>query len=155
MQEGTTNEIRDTIRYGAVNVCRKERPPAPSRTTRALEDWNAHTKEGLGGDTDVVRLNERNKRVGSGQIGIEDECSVHFNTRLREHATCSSFCVILVLIAEASGERMLMAAPNPELKPKIFKILKSEVAGAWAVVSHVLRGFYELADILVLLDEVF
>ena len=32
--------------------------------------------------------------------------------------------------------------------------LKSEMAAAWADVSHALRGFYELADILIVLDEV-
>ena len=32
--------------------------------------------------------------------------------------------------------------------------LKMEVAAAWADVSHALRGFYELADILIVLDEV-
>ena len=31
---------------------------------------------------------------------------------------------------------------------------QSELAAAWADVSHALRGFYELADILIVLDEV-
>ena len=57
----------------------------------------------------------------------------------------------LVLIVEVSGLRTLLAAPNQELEPKN---LKSEVAAAWADISHALRGLYELAHILVVLDEV-
>ena len=49
---------------------------------------------------------------------------------------------VLILIAEGNGWRILMAAP------------KSELTAAWADVSHALRGFYELADILIVLDEV-
>ena len=33
-------------------------------------------------------------------------------------------------------------------------LLKSAVAAAWADVSHALSGFYELANILIVLDEV-
>ena len=33
-------------------------------------------------------------------------------------------------------------------------LLKSELAAAWADVSDALRGFYEMADILIVLDEV-
>ena len=39
------------------------------------------------------------------------------------------------------------------LEPVNLRLLKSEVA-AWADVSHALRGYYELADILIVLDEV-
>ena len=51
---------------------------------------------------------------------------------------------MLVLIAEGNGWRMLMADPNRELEPVNFRLLKSEVAAAWAEVSHALRGFCEL-----------
>ena len=47
-----------------------------------------------------------------------------------------------------------MAAPNRELEPANLRLHKSELAAAWADVSHALRGFYELADILIVLDEV-
>ena len=47
-----------------------------------------------------------------------------------------------------------MAAPNRELEPTNLRLRKSELAAAWADVSHALRGFYELADILIVLDEV-
>ena len=47
-----------------------------------------------------------------------------------------------------------MAAPNRELEPTNLRLLKSELAAAWAGVSHALRGFNELADILIVLDEV-
>ena len=58
---------------------------------------------------------------------------------------------MLTLITESSGLRMLMAAPNRELEPVNLRLLKSEVTAAWADVSHALRGFYELADILIVL----
>ena len=61
---------------------------------------------------------------------------------------------ILVLIAEGNAWRILMAAPNRELEPTNLRLRKSELAAAWADVSHALRGFYELADILIVLDEV-
>ena len=47
-----------------------------------------------------------------------------------------------------------MAAPNCELEPVNLRLLKSEVVAAWADVSHALRFFYELADMLIVLDEV-
>ena len=43
---------------------------------------------------------------------------------------------------------MLMTARNRELEPMNLRLLKSEVAAVWVDVSH------ELADILVVLDEV-
>ena len=61
---------------------------------------------------------------------------------------------MLILIAEGKGWRILMAAPKRELEPGNLRFLKSEVAAAWAVVSHALRGFHQLADILIVLDEV-
>ena len=59
---------------------------------------------------------------------------------------------VLILIAEGNAWRILMAAPNRELEPTNLRFRKSEQA-AWADVSHALRGFYELADILIVLDE--
>ena len=61
---------------------------------------------------------------------------------------------MLVLIPEGNGRRMLMAAINRELEPVSLRLLKSEAAAGWADVSHALRGFYELADILIVLDKV-
>ena len=61
---------------------------------------------------------------------------------------------ILILIAEGNAWRVLMAAPNRGLEPTNLRLLKSELAAAWADVSHALRGIYELADILIVLDEV-
>ena len=61
---------------------------------------------------------------------------------------------MLILIAEGSGLRMLMAAPNREHEPVNLRFLKSEAAAAWADVSHALRSFYELTGILIVLDEV-
>ena len=61
---------------------------------------------------------------------------------------------MLILIAEGNRWRTLLAAPNRELELVNLRLLKSEVAAAWADVSHAMRGFYELADILIVLDEV-
>ena len=61
---------------------------------------------------------------------------------------------VLILIAEGNAWRILLAAPNRELEPTNLRFRKSELAAAWADVSHALRGFYELADILIVLDEV-
>ena len=61
---------------------------------------------------------------------------------------------MLILIAEGNAWRILIAAPNRKLEPTNLRLLKSELAAAWADVSHALRGFYELADILIVLDEV-
>ena len=61
---------------------------------------------------------------------------------------------VLILIAEGNGWRILMAAPNRELEPTNLRLRKSELAAAWADVSHALSCFYELADILIVLDEV-
>ena len=46
-----------------------------------------------------------------------------------------------------------MATLNRELEPTNLRLLKSELA-AESELSHALRGFYELADILMVLDEV-
>ena len=59
-----------------------------------------------------------------------------------------------ILIAEGNAWRMLMAAPNRGLEPTNLRLLKSELAAAWADASHALRSFCELADILIVLDEV-
>ena len=61
---------------------------------------------------------------------------------------------ILILIAEGNAWRILMAAPNREQEPTNLRLRRSELAAAWADVSHALRGFHELADILIVLDEV-
>ena len=46
---------------------------------------------------------------------------------------------ILILIAEGNAWRILMAAPNRELEPTNLRLRKSELAAAWADVSHALR----------------
>ena len=61
---------------------------------------------------------------------------------------------VLILIAEGNEWRILMAAPNRELEPSNLRLRNSELAAAWADISHALRGFYGLADILIVLDEV-
>ena len=47
-----------------------------------------------------------------------------------------------------------MAAPNRELEPVNLRLLKSELPAAFSDVSHALKAFYQLADILSVLDEV-
>ena len=70
------------------------------------------------------------------------------------HPALQFVCAVLVLIAEGNAWRILMAAPNLELEPTNLRLRKSELAAAWADVSHALMGFHELADILIVLDEV-
>ena len=48
---------------------------------------------------------------------------------------------VLILIAEGNEWRILMAAPNRELEPTNLRLRKSELAEAWADVSHALRAF--------------
>ena len=85
---------------------------------------------------------------------IEIKSGIRVITELREYATCFTIRLRHVLIAERNGWRMLMAAPNREPETLRLRLLKSEVAAVWADVSHALWGFYELADILIVLDEV-
>ena len=59
-----------------------------------------------------------------------------------------------ILIAEGNAWQILMAAPNRGLEPTNLRLLKLELAAAWADVYHALRGFCELANILIVLDEV-
>ena len=47
-----------------------------------------------------------------------------------------------------------MTAPNRGMEPTNLRLLKSELAAAWADVYPASRGFYELADILIVLDDV-
>ena len=63
---------------------------------------------------------------------------------------------VMVLIAESSEPPILMAAPKRELEPKDLRLLRSELAGFWADISHALRGFHalELVDVLIVLDGV-
>ena len=61
---------------------------------------------------------------------------------------------VWILIVEGNEWRILMAAPNRELEPTNLRLRKSELAAAWTDISHALRGFYGLADILIVLDEV-
>ena len=61
---------------------------------------------------------------------------------------------MLTLIAEGSGLWILMAAPNRKPEPRNLRLLWSKMAAMWADVSQALRGFYELAGILIVLDVV-
>ena len=61
---------------------------------------------------------------------------------------------VLILIAEGNEWRILMTAPNRDLEPSNLRLRKSELAAAWADISHALRSFYGLADILIVLHEV-
>ena len=87
------------------------------------------------------------------KVRVQDKSGVHIVTRVCEQSAGPQFVyAVLVLIVESSGLRMLMAAPNREWEPKNFKPLKSELAASWAGISHALRGFYELEDILIEVD---
>ena len=48
------------------------------------------------------------------------------------------------VINVGSGLCMLIVAPNRELESKVLKLLRSEVAAAWADISHAFRDFTSL-----------
>ena len=98
----------------------------------------------------IVRLDVRNKGIGGGQTESKTRVVFSSSPGYASMPPALQFvCAILVLIAEGIGLRMLMAAPYWELEPKKPRLLKSEVAAACAYVFHALRGFYELANILI------
>ena len=96
-------------------------------------------------NSDVVRRDERGARVGGFSIWTQDESGIY---------DVQFVYTMLTLIAEGNAWRILMAAHNRELEPINLRLLKSELAAACADVSHALRGLYDLADILIVLDEV-
>ena len=59
--------------------------------------------------------------------------------------------VMLVLLAEGSGLRLLVAAPNQKLEP--VNSLSRKLRRLGQIVSR-LEGLYELAGLLIVLDEV-
>ena len=58
---------------------------------------------------------------------------------------------MLVLLAEGSGLRLLVAAPNQKLEP--VNSLSRKLRRLGQIVSR-LEGLYELAGLLIVLDEV-
>ena len=62
--------------------------------------------------------------------------------------------LVLVLIAESSGLRTRMAAPNREMERKNLGLLRSDLAASWTDIFQALKSFYEFADILIVFDEV-
>ena len=60
---------------------------------------------------------------------------------------------VLALVSESIGMRVLIAAPNRELERKSLRLLRSKLDANRADISLALRGFYDFADILIVLDE--
>ena len=88
-------------------------------------------------------------------IWTQDESGVHGVPGICEHAPCSAVCVCYF---DPNSRRERMADPDGSSQSRAgtheLETSKSELAAAWADVSHALRGFYELADILIVLDEI-
>ena len=115
--------------------------PAPKRIWEAIQ-------------TSLAAMNEVQENVTS-RFGSETRVVFTTSPGYASMPPALQFVyAVLILIAEGKGWRILMAAPNRELEPTNLRLRKSELAAAWADVSHALRGFYELADILIVLDEV-
>ena len=83
----------------------------------------------------------------SKMVEIQELVAVRLGSRTKEVFTSSPAyaCMplalqfvyaVLVLMAESSGMRILMAAPNGEWEPKNKRRLRSELAANWADISH-------------------
>ena len=115
--------------------------PAPKKIWEAIQ-------------TLFAAMNEVQENVAS-QFGSKTKVAFTMSPGYASMPPALQFVyAILTLIAEGNGWRILMAAPNRELEPTNLRLRRSELAAAWADVSHALRGFYEFADILIVLDEV-
>ena len=115
--------------------------PTPKKIWETIQTWFA-------------AMNEVQKNVGS-RFGPKTKVVFMTSPGYASMPPALQFVyAILILIAEWNAWRILMAAPNWELEPTNLRLRKSELAAAWANVSHALREFYELADILIVLDEV-
>ena len=115
--------------------------PAPKKIWEAIQ-------------TLFAAMNEVQENVAS-RFGSKTKVAFTTSTGYASMPPALQFVyAILILIAEGNGWRILMAAPNRELEPTNLRLRRSELAAAWADVSHALRGFYELADIVIVLDEV-
>ena len=116
--------------------------PAPKKIWEAIQ-------------TLFAAMNEVQENVASSRFGSKTKVAFTTSPGYASMPPVLQFVyAILILIAEWNGWRILMAAPNRELEPTNLRLRRSELAAAWADVSHELRGFYELADILIVLDEV-
>ena len=90
--------------------------------------------------------------MGGVSIRTQDESGIYDVTGLREYAASFAVCECYINL-DNRRERVAATDSSPQPRAGADK-LKSELAAAWADVSHALRGFYELADFLIVLDEV-
>ena len=90
---GSSNSVGDTMRAGNATGHGDERPPARSGTSRALEERPIHAEENMEGSTNIALRDERDRRVGGGQVGIEDKGGVHVVAMVCELTTCPSICL--------------------------------------------------------------
>ena len=143
------------MRAGIAATSGNERPTACGRASGAPERWDTNSQENLESNPDVVRRDERGPGVSGISIWTQDKSGNYdFPGYASMPAALQFVSAMLILIAEGNAWRIIMAATNCELQPIILRILKSELAAAWADVSHALRGFYRLAYFLTVLDEV-
>ena len=107
--------------------------------------------EQLKGDEPIPKeIWEANQTLFAAMNEVQENVSSRFGPKTRVVFTTSPkyasmppalqfVYAILVLIAEGNAWRILMAAPNRELEPTNLSFRKSELAAAWADVSHALR----------------
>ena len=119
----------------------KGNEPTPRKIWEAIQTWFAAMNEVQ--ENVVSRFGSKTKVVFTTSPGYANM-----------PPALQSVYAVLILIAEGNEWQILMAAPNRELEPSNLRLRKSELAAAWADISHALRGFYGLADILIVLDEV-
>ena len=91
----------------------------------------------MGSCADIVFQDGGNTRVGGCQAWIEDKRMFTSSPAYACMPPALQFVyAVLVLMAESSGMRILMAAPNGEWEPKNKRPLRSELAASWADISH-------------------
>ena len=100
-------------------------------------------------------MNEVQENVSS-RFGPKTKVIFTTSPGIREHASCSAVCICNF---GPNSRKERMADPDGSSQSRVastnLRLRKSELAEAWEDVSLALRGFYELADILIVLDEVF
>ena len=140
---GDGDQVGDALRAGTDAICGNERTPACGRASGAPERRGTNIQENLGNNPDVVRRNERGAGICGFSIWMQDKSGIYEFPGLREYSAYLAVCVCYV---DLDSEKKHVEDTNGSSQSR---------AGADKIeTSHALRGFYELADILIVLDEV-
>ena len=93
-------------------------------------------------------MNEVQEMVASDWDRKQRWCTRHHQATQACHLLCNSMLILSICHVDSDCGGKQMAASNRELEPVNLRLLKSEM-------SHALKGFYELADILIVLMRSF